>query len=134
MFGIVICAHGNLADEFLNTVEFITENRTQIDSVAIDHEIDVEDARKRIDKSIRSVDTGDGVIVCTDLFGGTPSNLCISFLDDLHIEIIAGINLPMLLKAVSMRDKKQDLGQVVEVLRDHGRNNIFNARDLLSKK
>jgi len=134
MFGIVICAHGNLADEFLNTGEFSTGNRKQIDSVAIDHEIDVDDARKRIDTAIRSVDTGDGVIVCTDLFGGTPSNLCISFLDDLHIEIIAGINLPMLLKAVSMRDKKQDLGQVVEVLRDHGRNNIFNARDLLSKK
>jgi mannose/fructose-specific phosphotransferase system component IIA len=55
-------------------------------------------------------------------------------LDDLHIEIVAGVNLPMLLKAVSMRDKKQDLGQAVEVLRDHGRNNIFNARDLLSKK
>ena len=134
MFGIVICAHRNLANEFLNTVEFITGNRTQIDSVAIDYEIDVDDARKRINKAIRSVNTGDGVIVCTDLFGGTPSNLCISLLDDLHIEIIAGINLPILLKAVSMRDKKQDLGQVVEVLQDHGRNNIFNARDLLSKK
>lgn len=133
MFGVVICAHGKLAHEFVNTVEFITGTRDQIKAVAIDHELDVESARGLIDTAIRSVDTGDGVIVCTDLFGGTPSNLCLSFLDDHKIEIIAGVNLPILLKAVSLREKL-DLKQMVEVLRDYGKNNIFNARDLLSKR
>lgn len=133
MFGVVICAHGKLAHEFVHTVEFITGARDQIKAVAIDHELDVESARHQIDAAIRSVDTGDGVIVCTDLFGGTPSNLCLSFLDDHKIEIIAGVNLPILLKAVSMREKLE-LKQVVEVLRDYGKTNIFNARDLLSKR
>lgn len=133
MFGVVICAHGNLAHELLKTVEFIAGKLDQFIAVAIDHELDVEKAREAIDQAIRSVDTGDGVIVCTDLFGGTPSNLCLSFLDDRPIEIIAGINLPILLKTVTIREGR-DLGKAVETLREHGIKNIFNARELLSKK
>ncbi|MBI3795184.1 MAG: PTS sugar transporter subunit IIA [Nitrospinae bacterium] len=133
MVGMVICAHGNLAHEFLSAVKFITENAGSITALPVDHNVDSARARADVKEAILSADEGNGVLVFTDLYGGTPSNICISLQGELKMEIIAGVNLPILLKAVSLQ-KAGDLETIARKLRDYGRENIYLASDFLKKK
>lgn len=133
MIGVVICAHGNLAHELLATANFITGDVGRMTAVAVDHNVVPASARGVIKDAILSADEGNGVLVLTDMFGGTPSNICISLQDELSMEIIAGVNLPILLKAVSLQ-KNSDLQTMAAKLRDYGKENIFLASDFLKKK
>ncbi len=133
MVGIVILAHGNLAHELLTTLRFITGGEGNMTAVAVDHNMDVAQARKIVKEAVRAADEGNGVLVATDLYGGTPSNLAISFQNELKMEIIAGVNLPVLIKAVSLQ-KNSDLETMAKKLREYGRENIILASDLLGSR
>lgn len=133
MIGVVVCAHGNLAHELLAAAYFISGNSGRMTAVAVDHNVAPDAARNVIKEAIISADEGNGVVVLTDMYGGTPSNICISLQDELKIEIIAGINLPILLKAASLQ-KNSDLQSMALKLRDYGKENIYLASDFLRKK
>ena len=103
MIGLVIVTHGALAVEFRLALEHIVGPQTQLETISIGPEDDANVRRAEILDAIRRADTGEGVIVLTDMFGGTPSNLAISVMDDANVEVIAGINLPILVKLASLR-------------------------------
>lgn len=105
MFGIVIVTHGKLAEAFISVTEHVVGHQEQIEAVGIEPEDDAGDARERILNAIKKVSTGGGVVILTDMFGGTPSNLAISVMDNRDVEVIAGVNLPMMIKLTSIRDK-----------------------------
>ena len=133
MIGLVLVTHGRLADEFVKALEHIVGPQQQIQTVCIDPDDDMEKRRKEILKEVSSVDTGDGVVVLTDMFGGTPSNLAISIMERTKIEVVAGLNLPMLIKLVSRRDK-DDVMTAVAAAREAGRKYINVASQLLAEE
>src|ERR687887_1767019 len=104
MIGIVLVTHGGLAAEFRAALEHVVGPQKQVESVAIGPDDDIEQRRQDIVAAVRKVDSGSGVVVVTDMFGGTPSNLAISIMDACNIEVIAGVNLPMLIKLASVRE------------------------------
>jgi len=103
MIGLVIVTHGRLAEEFINVMEHIVGPQKQIAAVCMGPEDDMEAKRQEIIRCVKQVDTGKGVLILTDMFGGTPSNLAISVTEDKKVEALAGINLPMLIKLASAR-------------------------------
>ena len=103
MIGLVLVTHGRLAVEFRAALEHVVGPQTQIEAVTIDPEDDVEARRKDIIEAVKRVDSGDGVAILTDMFGGTPSNLAISVMSRPKVEVLAGINLPMLVKLAKVR-------------------------------
>ena len=107
MIGLVIVTHGGLAQEFRNALEHVVGAQTALETIAIGPEDDMEARRVDILNAVRSVDGGDGVIILTDMFGGTPSNLAISVMDESKAEVIAGISLPILVKLASVRGEVQ---------------------------
>ena len=131
MIGIVIVTHGHLADEFISALEHVTGKQKNIMSVCIAPDDDMDMMRQNIDEKIKSVETGYGVVVMTDMFGGTPSNLSISVTQNRNIEVLAGINLPALIKLATIRCDTP-LNQAVEIARDAGRKYITVASDFLN--
>lgn len=130
MVGIVICAHGGLAGELLETLNFITGSSCSITAVAIDHNIKVSEARKIVKEAIQAANDGSGVLALTDLYGGTPSNICMSFHGDFKMEVLSGVNLPILIKAVSIQ-KSADLETMAKKLKEYGVENIRLASEVL---
>ena len=106
MIGIVLVTHGNLADEFLSAMQHVVGRQPQIATACIGPNDDMNERRDDILNKVEEVDSGEGVIVLTDMFGGTPSNLAISIMDKANVEVIAGINLPMLVKLGTLRKEK----------------------------
>lgn len=133
MFGIVIVSHGKLAETFIQVTEHIVGRQQQIQAVGIEPSDDVEQARERIIKAIKEVESGQGVIVLTDMFGGTPSNLAISVMKDKGVEVIAGVNLPMLIKLFSVRGK-MPMEEAAAQAQDAARKYINVAGNLLANK
>lgn len=133
MIGMVLVTHGHLATEFGAALEHVVGPQKQIATVSIGPEDDMEQRRKDILDAVKEVDAGDGVVVLTDMFGGTPSNLAISVMDGGHIEVVAGINLPMLIKLASVRDVVS-LEQAVIQAQDAGRKYIYVASRVLGGK
>ena len=131
MIGVVIVTHGGLADEFRSALEHIVGPQQQLETIAIGPEDDAVLRRQEIINAVRRVDSGDGVVVLTDMFGGTPSNLAISVMDDADVEIIAGINLPILVKLASLR-VDSSLKDAVITARDAGRKYIKIASQELA--
>ncbi len=131
MIGLVIVSHGRLAEEFLAVMEHVIGPQEQTGAVCIAPDDDMELRRADILAAIKAVDTGQGVVVLTDMFGGTPSNLAISILDRPNVEVIAGVNLPMLIKLASVR-QSCPLEKAVEQARDAGRKYISVASKVLS--
>ncbi len=131
--GYLIIAHGALAQEFLSSLRFIAGNVScsNFRAVAIDHAVDVERARSMVEQAVREISGPDGTIVLTDLFGGAPSNIALSLPEGAHIEIVAGINLPMLLNATII-DDRLSLHEKAHRLKAYGQNNIFLASDVLA--
>ncbi len=130
MIGMVLVTHGRLADEFIAATEHVVGPQEAIRSVSIGPDDDMEQRRKEIVQAVDDVDTGNGVILLTDMFGGTPSNLAISLLDRANVEVIAGMNLPMLIKLVKVR-QENDLHGAVAKAQESGRKYINVASILL---
>ncbi len=133
MIGIVLVTHGRLAEEFLSAMQHIVGPQQQIATACIGPNDDMGERRDDILHKVENVDSGDGVIVLTDMFGGTPSNLSISIMDRANIEVIAGINLPMLVKLSSLR-KDKGLKDAVAGAKEAGIKYITVASDLLGNK
>ncbi len=129
--GYLIIAHGRLGAELLDTLEFIGGKQDQFGALALDHGIDFEKAREIIADEVAKVAGPEGVIIFTDLFGGAPSNVAMTLIDEKKIEIVAGVNLPMLLCASTLEDDIT-LTEKAARLAEYGKNNIFLASDLLS--
>jgi PTS system mannose-specific IIA component len=131
MIGLVLVTHGNLADEFIAATEHVVGPQEAIRAVSIGPDDDMEQRRADIIKATEEVDQGDGVILLTDMFGGTPSNLAISLLDRGNIEVIAGMNLPMLIKLAKVRDT-DNVAEAVAKAQESGRKYINVASTLLT--
>ena len=132
MIGLVLVTHGRLADEFVIAMEHVVGKQDQVATIAIGPEDDMEIRRADIAEAIARVDSGAGVIVLTDLFGGTPSNLAISLMDRGRVEVIAGMNLPMLIRLGSAR-KAMKVADAVAAARDAGRKYISVASEVLGE-
>jgi PTS system mannose-specific IIA component len=130
MIGLVLVTHGNLALEFISAMQHVVGKQEQVEAVCIGPEDDMEMRRKEILDKVESVNKGDGTIVLTDMFGGTPSNLAISIMEKAKVEIIAGINLPMLIKLCSLR-KDKSLKESVNGAQEAGKKYITVASQLL---
>ncbi|MFA7439841.1 MAG: PTS sugar transporter subunit IIA [Sphingomonadaceae bacterium] len=132
MIGMVVVTHGRLAAEFVAAMEHVVGPQEQCIAVCIDANDDMEVKRAEIASAAVAVDTGNGVILLTDMFGGTPSNLAISLLGRPNLEVIAGINLPMLIKLASVR-KQKNVGEAVDMAQEAGRKYISVASRLLGE-
>jgi len=133
MIGGLIVTHGRLATELLNAAEAIVGDVKSIAAVSIGWHDDVDVASSMIEKAIKRVDSGSGVLVLTDMFGGTPTNIASTFLQDGVVEVVTGVNLPMLIKLIQL-EAGADLATAASLVRDNGQNNIYIASDLLSPK
>ena len=131
MIGLVLVTHGGLAREFLAAVEHVVGQQRNVAVVCIGPEDDMEERRKQIIDGVARVNEGNGVVVLTDMFGGTPSNLAISVLDQGHVEVVAGMNLPMLIKLASVR-AELPIDQAIDQAKDAGRKYINVASQLLA--
>lgn len=132
MIGIVLVTHGRLAEEFVAAMEHVVGPQDAVSSICIGPDDDMEERRKQILESISKVDDGTGVILLTDMFGGTPSNLAISVIEKANVEVIAGINLPMLIKLASVRGEG-DLLAAAGQAKEAGRKYINIASELLNQ-
>ena len=133
MIGMVLVTHGLLATEFRSALEHVVGPQKQIATVTIGPEDDMEQRRREIVGAVRQVDSGSGVVLLTDMFGGTPSNLAISIMDGASVDVVAGVNLPMLIKLASVRDTCS-LDQAVAQAQDAGRKYISVASRILNGK
>jgi PTS system mannose-specific IIA component len=131
MIGLVLVTHGRLAAEFVAAMEHVVGPQQQIRPVCIEADDDIEQRRAEIVEAVRAVDSGRGVVILTDMFGGTPSNLAISTMDRPTVEVIAGVNLPMLIKLASVRES-EDLADAVKAAQEAGRKYINVASQLLA--
>lgn len=133
MIGGIIVSHGKLAEELLNALTIIIGEAVNIEAISIGWYDDVEESKKKINQSLKRVDQKNGVVIFTDMFGGTASNLSFSFLKDNQVEIITGVNLPMLIKFVSLQ-RSNNLKEVAKKVVEQGKKNINLASALLSSK
>ena len=132
MIGIVIVSHSNIASEFLSVLEHIVGKQENIEAISIFPDDDVEKKRKEIIKAIKNVDQNKGVVVLTDMFGGTPSNLAISVMDEEKVEVVAGVNLPMLIKISSLRNKS-NIKDLIKKSQESGRKYMNVASAFLGR-
>jgi PTS system mannose-specific IIA component len=131
MIGILIVSHRQLGDALIDCAEFIMGERPEaLDAVSIDLRENAADLRVKIENGIKQVNSKDGVLILTDMFGGTPSNLSYAFLEEGRVEVISGVNLPILIKAVSLR-KEKGLFELAESLEGFGKKSISLASGIL---
>lgn len=133
MIGIVIVTHGELGTELLRTAQEIVGKFPSVEAVSVQASEQIDKARKRIEASLQRVSDGSGVLILTDLFGGTPSNLVLSYLEAGRLEVVTGVNLPMLMKLPSLREE-QDLRTLADSLAKYGQRNILVASEFLAKQ
>jgi len=130
MVGVVVATHGELAEALLRTVAGVCGPLERGRAVTISHDSAMEEARAQLAAAIQAVDDGDGVLVLTDMLGGTPANLALSFLDE-KIEVVTGVNLPMLTKLTTCRAERTPLRETAQALAAYGQKNITLASELL---
>jgi len=133
MVGFIIVTHGHVGQELYACLEGILGVQENVAAVTVDFTKPVETARAEIEEAIQNVDKGDGVIIMTDMFGGTPSNISLSFLENHKVEVLTGVNLPMLIKGVTMR-KGQALEELCRLLKESGKDGIIVASTLLKEQ
>jgi PTS system mannose-specific IIA component len=133
MIGGLIVTHGRLAIELLNAAETITGEIDHIAAVSLGWHDDVGTAAAMVQKALERVNTGDGVVILTDMFGGTPTNIASTFLNEGKVEIVTGVNLPMLIKLAQV-SPEESLASVARMLRDTGQSSIYIASELLAPK
>jgi len=128
--GVVLVTHTGLAAEFLRAVDLIVPDAPKFYAVAIDPAQGVDAMRATIEAALTAAENGGGVLVLTDMFGGTPSNISLSFLENREVEVVTGVNLPMLIKLATLSDEKP-LAELAAMIKEYGRRNISVARELL---
>jgi PTS system mannose-specific IIA component len=128
--GVVIVTHYRLGDEFLQALRLIVPDAPEFYAVAIEPTQSVEEMRSRIATALEAADRGEGVLVLTDMFGGTPSNISLSFLSEHHVEVVTGVNLPMLIKLATLSESKS-LEDLAAFIKQYGQRNISVASELL---
>ncbi|MBE9529156.1 MAG: PTS sugar transporter subunit IIA [Proteobacteria bacterium] len=133
MTGAVIITHGNLADALCKTAESITGHAEGVKVVPVDKSDNTDEIRAVLATAVDDVDSGEGVIIFTDMFGGTPSNIALSLLNDGSVEVITGVNLPLLIKFFCNRSDSS-LGELADMLKEYGRESIVLAGDILKEK
>jgi PTS system mannose-specific IIA component len=133
MVGMLVITHKRLAEEFIATAELIVGKMESCVGLSLDPDMPVDDLRQQIDQAMDKVNDGDGVIVLTDMFGGTPSNLSLSFLNREGIEVITGVNLPMLLKLAQSREE-HNVEELARIIKDYGRRSISLASEILDQE
>ncbi len=132
MIGIIIITHGRLGEALIETAEIIFGKPSEgVISVSIDLKEDVEKLRKKIQDAVKAAGAQNGVLILTDMFGGTPSNLSYSFLEEGRVEVISGANLPVLIKAINIRHKENDLHRMAVVIEEYGKKSISLASAIL---
>jgi PTS system mannose-specific IIA component len=130
MVGVVVASHGNLAAELLRTAEGIVGPLARASAVTVDATVSMEEARARLGRAIAEADGGEGVLVLTDLFGGTPANIALTFLDG-GVEVVTGVNLPMVVKLATLRGEGLALAQLAAAIAAYGQKNVTLASELL---
>ncbi len=135
MVGIVLVTHGELAKELISAVNFVLSSNPSVkmEGVCLDPDREFESFKQEIKSAIKKVKGNDGILLVTDMFGGTPSNISLTFLDENNIEVISGVNLPMLLKLATLSDKVT-LMEAVKIAEAAGRDNIIVASQLLKNR
>jgi len=133
MVGILIVSHGRLAEALITSVQFLVGSLQKIRGVSIWPKDKGKEVRDRIQREIKEVDDGDGVVILTDVLGGTPTNLSISFLEKEKVEVVTGVNMPMLLTLSSCR-KGRSLREIGKLVKKSGRRSIVLAREILGRK
>src|SRR5271157_1657644 len=134
MIGLLLLTHGELGRQFLTTARLIGLNSEEsVSALGIDPTDSPDLLRDQVAQSIKKVDSGNGVLILTDLFGGTPTNLSLSFLKDGKVEVVTGLNLPMIIKAINSRSD-HDLRTLAKLASEAGKENIFLAGDFLRQK
>ncbi len=128
--GVVIVTHYRLGEEFLQALRLIVPEAPEFHSVAIEPSQSVDEMRGVIAGALKAADQGEGVLVLTDMFGGTPSNISLSFLDEQHVEVVTGLNLPMLIKLATFAEEKS-LEDLAVFIKKYGQRNISVASELL---
>jgi PTS system mannose-specific IIA component len=135
MIGIVVVTHGQLARELVAAAEMIVGDIPNVTAVSIGWQESPEDAEREIEAAIARVDSGRGTVILTDMFGGTPTNLSLAFLEKGRVEVVTGVNLPMLIRVASLReDEVGDLQAVAAQAMREGKENVYVASDLLAGK
>ncbi len=132
MIGVLLVTHGRLAEELRDAALTIQPEITRIVAVALEWNQTGEDARERIARGLQEADGGDGAVILTDMFGGTPTNLTLSFLQKNRVEIVTGVNLPMVLKCAALQGSGKSVVEVAHVAKDRGQRSICVASDLLA--
>jgi mannose PTS system EIIA component len=133
MIGLVVVAHFNLAREMVAATELIVGKQDQFGYVDIFPTDDVDRVKDKVVQALKDVDGGEGILILTDMFGGTPSNISLSFLEEDKVEVVAGVNLPMLIKLISYREGKS-LGELSHFIAQYGQKNIYLATDVLNAR
>lgn len=133
MVGVVLITHPNLGEEFIRSAETICGKLPFFASVSIDTQRGVEELREKIAQAIKTVDSGKGVLILTDMFGGTPSNMSLAFLSEGRVEVVTGLNLPMLIKVSNCREGRT-LQELAKMVKEAGQRNINLASEILQKK
>jgi PTS system mannose-specific IIA component len=135
VLGIVVVTHGQLANELVSAAEMIVGEIPNINAVSIGWQESPEEADREIKDALARVDQGKGVVLLTDMFGGTPSNVSLTFLEKDKVEVVTGVNLPMLIKLVSLREQeKHSLLEIARLTCAQGKESIYQTSDLLSGK
>ncbi len=141
MIGAVVVTHGDLANELLRVAELIVGPQERLRAVPLAPGEDMDSMRKRIESAVKDVDGGDGVLILADMFGGTPSNLSMPFHRDGKVEVLTGVNLPMVLKLASARVLEPEEGQpaqglveIADTIAEYAKKNIRTASEILRKK
>jgi PTS system mannose-specific IIA component len=132
MIGIVVVAHGNIGCEMVAATKRILPELAQMCAVAVESNDPPESIRQQIDEALRGVDSGEGVLILTDMFGGTPSNVCLSFLEPAKVEVVSGFNLPMLIKLATHR-ATASVPELVRFIQLYGQRNIVIASEVLAR-
>lgn len=133
MIGLVVVAHFNLAREMVAAVELIVGKQKQFEYVDIFPDEDVDKVKTKLIQALKRIDSGEGAVILTDMFGGTPSNISLSFLEEGKVEVVTGVNLPMLIKLTTYREDKT-LSELAHFITQYGQKNIYLATDVLKAR
>jgi PTS system mannose-specific IIA component len=131
MIGILVVSHGNLANEIVSAARTIVGDIKNIEAVSIGWNDNVEESREKISKALKRINIGKGVLILTDMFGGTPTNISLTFLEKSKVEIVTGVNLPMVIKLCSIGDG--ELTAIAQEIRIQGQKSIYVASEILNK-